>query len=194
MLYISYRLSSCKSHCRHDTYIYWYSTVTYGDWGVVLFFIVLTNLFVFTNQLTFLFPPSVHTVFSYMCVCVCVCVCVCEQGRHCVCAERPVRGRSTVRLFLPNMVCDSGDIINMYLSSNFQSTSHKRHLFNVHFNIFLQLIYMSFSCSVCFQKQSWNILLLHSHYHNLYFQLTLITSNNLPDTAQVQFSALNSFP
>ena len=37
-----------------------------------MFFIVLTNLFVFTNQLTFLFPPSVHTVFSYMCVCVCV--------------------------------------------------------------------------------------------------------------------------
>ena len=75
MLYISYWFSSCKSHCRHATYIYWYSTVTYGDWVAVLFFIALTNLFVFTNQLTFLFPPSVHTVFSYMCVC------VCEQGK-----------------------------------------------------------------------------------------------------------------
>ena len=68
MLYISYRFSSCNSHCRHTTYIYWYSTVTYGDWGVVLFFIALTNLLVFTNQLIFLFPPSVHTVFNYMCV------------------------------------------------------------------------------------------------------------------------------
>ena len=44
----------------------------YGDWGVVLFFIALTLLLVFTNQLTFLFPPSVHTVLNYMCVCVCV--------------------------------------------------------------------------------------------------------------------------
>ena len=70
MLYISYRFSSCKLHCRHATYIYWYSTVTHGDWGVVLFFIALTNLFVFTNQLIFLFPSSVHTVFNYMCVCV----------------------------------------------------------------------------------------------------------------------------
>ena len=39
-----------------------------------MLFIALTNLFVFTNQLTFLFPPSVHTVFSYMCVC--------EQGER----------------------------------------------------------------------------------------------------------------
>ena len=61
-------LKLIKLYCRHATYIYWYSTVTYGDWGVVLFFITLTNLLVFTNQLTFLFPPSVHTVFSYMCL------------------------------------------------------------------------------------------------------------------------------
>ena len=33
-----------------------------------MFFIALTNLLVFKNQLNFLFPPSVHTVFNYMCV------------------------------------------------------------------------------------------------------------------------------
>ena len=67
-MYAYILLKLIKLYCRHATYIFWYSTVTYGDWGVVLFFIALTNLFVFTNQLTFLFPSSVHTVFNYMCV------------------------------------------------------------------------------------------------------------------------------
>jgi hypothetical protein len=66
-------------------------TITCDYWSADLLFISLTVLIALKNQLTFLFSPSVPTVFNYMCVCVCVCarvrarVCVCTCTCVCMC-------------------------------------------------------------------------------------------------------------
>ena len=45
------------------------------------------------------------------------------------------------------------------------------------------------------QEIKWNIFLLHKYTHkHSYFELTWIRNNFLPDSPQVQFNALKSFP
>jgi hypothetical protein len=80
--------------------------------------------------------------------------------------------------------------------------NRKRCIFNIHFNIILKLIYTKFNCSVCSQEYSAThsfCTCTHTHTHththtrtNLCFQITSINSNTLPNTPDVQPSAVNT--